>query len=128
MADPDHFEHVGSRGFHRPVGVVSFEQAIEIVAVGIERAQQLGLEDMLVNVHGLTGFAVPTTFGRYAFAVRWAQAAGGALRVAVVSRPEFIDHEKIGMVMARNRGLDADVFTNEADAITWLGARAVVRR
>jgi hypothetical protein len=128
MSDPDNFERVGSRGFHRPAGVVTFEQAVEIVAVGIGHAQELGLKDLLVNVHGLSGFAVPTTFGRYAFAVRWAQAAGGALRMAAVSRPEFIDREKIGMVMAQNRGLDSDVFTNEADAIKWLDARATVRR
>src|SRR4051794_7095571 len=73
MSDPDNFERVGSRGFHRPAGVVTFEQAVEIVAVGIGHAQELGLKDLLVNVHGLSGFAVPTTFGRYAFAVRWAQ-------------------------------------------------------
>jgi hypothetical protein len=119
MADPDHFEHLGSRGFYRPLGVVTFEQAVETVAVGIEHAQKLGLKDLLVNTQALTGFAVPTTFGRYAFAVRWAQAGGGVL---------LIDHEKIGMIMAQNRGLDVDVFTNEADAIGWLDSRAAARR
>jgi hypothetical protein len=128
MADPDHFEHLGSRGFYRPLGVVTFEQAVETVAVGIEHAHKLGLKDLLANAHGLSGFSVPTTFGRYAFAVRWAQAGGGVLRLAIVTRPELIDHEKIGMVMAQNRGLDVDVFTNEADAIRWLDSRAAARR
>jgi hypothetical protein len=128
MADPDHFEHLGSRGFYRPLGVVTFEQAVETVAVGIEHAQKLGLKDLLVNTQALTGFAVPTTFGRYAFAVRWAQAGGGVLRLGVVARRELIDHEKIGMIMAHNRGLDVDVFTNEADAIGWLDSRAAARR
>lgn len=127
MPDFDDFEHIGSRGFYRPIAVVTFERAIDVVAEGIERAQQLALKDLLVNVNGLSGFPVPSTFGRYAFAVRWAR-AGGSLRIAIVSRPEFIDHQKIGMIIAQNRGLDADVFTNEHDAIQWLDARTALRR
>ena len=123
----EHFESIGTRGFYRPTGVMTFEQAIESVAAGIERAQELGFVDLLVSAHGLSGFAVPTTFGRYAFAVRWAEAGGGVLRVALVSRPEFLDHEKIGVVMAKNRGLDCDVFDTEADAVKWLNARLAVR-
>jgi hypothetical protein len=124
MAALEHFEQVGSRGFYRPVGEMSFEQAVERIAVGIEHARSLGLADLLVNGMGLTGFPVPTTFGRYAFAVRWAAASGGLVRVAIVVRPEHIDYEKIGMVMAKNRGMDADAFSTEADAIKWLESRA----
>ena len=128
MPELIHFEQTGARGSYRPVGVVTLEQAIEIVAGGIEHARALGCADLLVNVQGLSGFAVPTTFGRYAFAVRWAQAAGGALRVAFVSRPEFIDQEKIGMVKAQNRGLDANVFSVESDAVRWLDLRKGAHR
>jgi hypothetical protein len=124
----EHFEQIGTRGFYRPVGVVTFEQAIELVAAAIEHAQALGLVDLLANVHGLSGFAVPNMFGRYAFAVRWAEAGSGVLRVAMVARPEFMDHEKIGVVMANNRGLDSDAFITEADAVKWLDARRSARR
>ena len=127
MQAPEQFEQMGARGFYRPIGAVTLEQAIEMVATGIERARELALVDLLVNVHGLTGFAVPNTFGRYAFAVRWAEASGGVVRVAFVSRPELIDHEKIGMIMAKNRGLDAEVFVAEADAIRWLDQRLGIR-
>jgi len=128
MPELIHFEQTGARGSYHAVGVVTFEQAIEIVAGGIEHARALGCADLLVNVQGLSGFAVPTTFGRYAFAVRWAQAAAGELRVAFVSRPEFIDQEKIGMVMAQNRGLDANVFSVESDAVRWLDLRKGAHR
>lgn len=128
MQPLDQFEQIGTRGFYRPVGVVTLEQAIELVAIGIENAQKLGLIDLLVDVHGLSGFEVPSTFGRYAFAVRWAEAGGGVVRIAFVARPEFIDHERIGMIMAKNRGLDSEVFVAEADAIKWLDARAASRR
>ena len=127
MSALEHFEQIGSRGIYRPVGVMTLEQAIEQIAVGLEHARKLGLSEVMVNAFGLSGFPVPSTFGRYAFAVRWVEAAGGVLRVAIVVRAEFIDREKIGMVIAKNRGLDSDVFANEADAIKWLDSR-VVRR
>jgi hypothetical protein len=120
----ENFEHVGSRGFYRPTGVMTLEAAIEIVAIGIECARKLELDDLLVNVYGLSGFEVPSTFARYELAVRWAKAGSGVLRLAAVVRPDFIDREKIGMVMAQNRGLDADVFADEKTAINWLNARA----
>jgi hypothetical protein len=127
MQPLDHFEQIGTRGFYRPVGAVTLEQAIETIAAGIERARELDLVDLVVNSLGLSGFAAPTTFGRYAFAVRWAEAAGGKVRVAFVARPELIDHQKIGMVMAKNRGLQSEVFVVEADAIQWLDKLMGVR-
>ena len=37
------------------------------------------------------------------------------------SREELIDPDRIGVVMAQNRGVSRNVFTNEAHAIAWLG-------
>ena len=123
MAAQDSFEQRGTRGFYRPVAVVTFEQALEMVAVAMRHARETGLADLLVNTSGLTGFPVPSTFARYSLAVKWAESAGGALRVAMVTRPEIIDPQKIGVLMAQNRGVNGDVFTNETDALTWLDAR-----
>ena len=127
MPAPEHFEQIGTRGFYRPVGVMTFEQAVEQIAVAIEYARSMRLADLLVNALGLSGFSAPSTFGRYALAVRWVEAGGGVLRVAIVVRPELIDREKIGMVMVKNRGMDADVFSDEADAIKWLDSRSARR-
>jgi hypothetical protein len=127
MASPEHFEQRGTRGFYRPVGVVTFEQALDLLVDAMRHARSLALRDLLVNVHGLTGFAVPSTFDRYALAVRGAESGGGVLRLAMVVPPALIDGQKIGVVMAQNRGLDTDVFVNEADAIRWLDARAGIR-
>ena len=118
----DHFEHVGTRGFYRPVAQVSFEQAVDMVADAISTARELGLSDLMVKTIGLTGFAVPSVFARYAMATKWAQSSGATLRVAMVARPELIDSQKIGVLMAQNRGATADVFTNEPEALDWLNA------
>ena len=117
-----HFEQVGSRGFYRPVARVSFEQAIEMVAQAMRVASGLGLTDLLVNGTGLTGFEPPDVFARYQLAIKWTQSAAN-LRVAIVTRPENIDPQKIGMLMAENRGAIGDVFTTEVEALAWLDAR-----
>jgi hypothetical protein len=123
MQAPDKLEVIGSRGFYRPNAVVTFEQGVELVADAMRHAREQGLDDLLVNTLGLTGFSPPGTFARYSLAVQWAQSAGGALRVAIVTRPELIDPQKIGVLMAQNRGVNGDVFTNEKEAIAWLDAR-----
>jgi hypothetical protein len=123
MEAPEHFEQIGSRGFYRPVAVVTFEQAVDMVAQSMRYARERGLVDLLVNTRGLTGYPNPSTFARYSLAVKWAESAGAALRVALVSRPEVIDPQKIGVLMAQNRGVNGDVFIHETDALAWLDAR-----
>jgi hypothetical protein len=117
------FEQVGTRGFYRPIVQVSFEQAVDMVALAIATARDLGLADMLVNTIGLTGFTPPSVFARYNMSTKWAQNSGSTLRVALVARRELIDPQKIGVLMYQNRGGSGDVFTNEAEALAWLDAR-----
>jgi hypothetical protein len=119
----EHFEIAGKRGFYRPEGKVNYDLAVEMVATAMKHARTLGLESLLVNTDGLTGISPPSIFGRHALAVRWAEAAGASLHVAVVARPELVDPEKIGVVMAQNRGVSGDVFATEPAALAWLDAR-----
>jgi hypothetical protein len=114
------FEQLGKRGFYRPTGNVTFERAVDMVAEGMRHARTLGLHDLLVNTTGFTGFPPPSVFARHALAVKWAESAGSALIVALVARAELIDPEKIGVLMAQNRGASGDVFQTEAAALAWL--------
>jgi hypothetical protein len=118
------FEQVGRRGFYRPVGTVTFERAVEMVAEGMRLARSLGLHDLMVNTNGFTGFPAPSIFARHALAVKWAESAGSSLTVAIVTRAELIDPQKIGVLMAQNRGATGDVFATEAAALAWLDARS----
>lgn len=119
-----HFELVGKRGFYRPTGNVTFERAVDLVAEAMRHARALGLHDLMVNTTGFTGFPAPSIFARHALAVKWAESAGSTLIVALVARPEIIDPQKIGVLMAQNRGASGDVFPNEAAALAWLDARS----
>jgi hypothetical protein len=122
------FEKIGRRGFYRPTGNVSFETAVELVAEAMRFARANDVTELLVNTNALSGFTSPSIFARYALAVSWARAAGATLRVAMVARAEFIDPQKIGVLMAQNRGVLGDVFTNEADALAWLDGHPASKR
>jgi hypothetical protein len=74
----------------------------------------------LVDISQLSGFTQPSTTERFWFTQKWAESADGKVTMAMISRPELMDPEKIGVTMARNRGLIADVFLDEADAVKWL--------
>jgi hypothetical protein len=119
----DSFEQVGTRGFYRPVGEVSFEQAVDMVASAMRHARSLGLTDLVANTTLLTGFSPPSVFARYAMATKWAENSGPMLRVALVARADVVDPQKIGVLMMQNRGGSGDVFVNEADALAWLNSR-----
>lgn len=123
MSNLADFEIVGTRAFYRPTGKVTFEKAVDMVAAAMRRAREMQARTLLVNTLGFAGIAPPTIFARHMLAVKWAENAGSVLHVALVARPELIDPEKIGVLMAQNRGVSGDVFTNEAAAISWLDAR-----
>jgi hypothetical protein len=93
-----------------------------MTAEAIRYAREQGCVDMLANLTGLTGFPSPSTVGRYAMALKWVESAGTALRVAMVVRPEVMDPQKIGVVMAQNRGVSGDIFLSEVEAVRYLDA------
>jgi hypothetical protein len=128
MKTPEGFEKFGKRGFYRPIATVTFETAVELVAEAMHFARANDVTQLLVNTHGFSGFTPPSIFARYSLAVSWARAAGATLRVALVARPELIDPQKIGVLMAQNRGVLGDVFTNEADALLWLDGQPASKR
>jgi len=119
MNTAQNFEFFGDYACFRPSGQVSFEEAIEIVAEGIEFANRYGVKRLLADTRNLTGFPSPGTFQRFTMANRWASISHG-LRLAVIARPELIDPNRFGVTVASNRGLFANVFTSEPEAIAWL--------
>ena len=121
------FEIVATRGFYHPVGRVTFEQGVELITQALLRARALGLDDIVVNITGLSGFEIPGVFERYDMVTKWVKCVRTFLRVAFVAQPAHIDSQKIGMLIAQNRGLSADVFASEAAALAWLDARLARR-
>ena len=91
-----------------------------MLASAIAFAREQNVPKLLAVTTGLSGFAPPNTVERYEFASQFAAVAAGAVRLALVAKPEMIDPETFGVTVANNRGLISKVFTSEADALAWL--------
>jgi hypothetical protein len=117
------FDSEEKRGFYHPAGTVSFTEAVELVRAAIAAARANRLQQLLVDTTELHGFPSPDTFERFLAAVEWAEQASGGLRLAMVARPEMIDRDKFGVMVARNRGLVSNIFPTEPEARAWLDAK-----
>jgi hypothetical protein len=120
MSKPEHFEILKERAVFRPTGQVSIGQAADMVASAIGFARSINIRKLLVDITNLTGFEPPDLALRYFIIHEWAQVAGRSVHVAVVARPEMIDHQKFGATVASNIGFVANAFTTEEDALIWL--------
>ena len=104
----------------RPEGHVKLEAAVAMIGHAIAFCRKEGIQNLLVDTTKLTGFPPPTIIERYWFVREWAAEAAGAIRLAMVARPDFIDPQKFGVTVAMNAGLISDIFDSEPDAIAWL--------
>ena len=124
MNTPEHVEVIQDCAFFRPVGRVSLPEAVQWVTQVINFARARQLPRLFVNTTGLTGFPSPTLAERYFFAREWAAAARGCVRTVLVVPVHMIDPEKFGITVARNAGMDAEVFATEPEALAWLAGEA----
>src|SRR5262245_48007187 len=114
------FKIVEGHAVFRPSGKVPLREAAALITAAIRVARDKAIRQLLIVTSGWTELPSPSVSERYEFAKEWAEAAESSIRIAVVARPELIDHEKFGVTVARNRGLIADVFTSEEEALAWL--------
>jgi len=120
------FQTAGNRARAQAVGVVSLNEAVNMVSDALARARQQRVSKILVDTTALRGFSSPNILQRYRFCHKWANTAGRALRVAVVARSEMIDPGRFGVAVMRNRGTIANVFVSETEAARWLDSEALV--
>jgi hypothetical protein len=120
MNMPEHFHATEDYLSYRPVANVSLSQAIDLISAAIAFCREQKVPRLLVDTTKLTGVGTPTVVDRFEYVERWARDARGSVKVVVVARPEIIDPERFGVVVARNRGFWAHVFTAESEALDWL--------
>jgi hypothetical protein len=120
MNAPPHFQALGSYACYRPAGQVVLSEAIELISEAIAFARDHQIEKILVDSTQLTGFAVPNTSARFWMVERFVKAAKSVVKVALLARTEMIDPDRFGVTLARNLGLQTDVFESEAEALEWL--------
>ena len=107
-------------------GRYSRSEAFRVGEEAYREAARAGRQNVLVDVRKVNG-RVPPLLDRFDFGVHIAeqhQAFTPRIRLAVLGHEPMIHPERFGELVARNRGADARVFTDEADALQWLGAAA----
>jgi len=110
----------GDCACYRPAGEVSLDEAVELVDRAVVFVRERRIPKLLINATGLTGFAPPSLPDRYFAARRFATSAQGIVQLALVVSAKIIDPEKFGVTVARNAGMNVDVFAAEPEALTWL--------
>ena len=111
---------VGDCAYYRPAGKLTLDEAIALVDEAIASVRDQRIPKLLFNARALVGFPSPSLPTRYFAARRFAATGQGLVQVAMVIQAEHIDPEKFGVMVARNSGLNTDVFTEEQEAVAWL--------
>ena len=113
-------EVAGDCAYYRPAGKVTLEEAIEVLDQAIAHVRNQRIPKLLFNGHGLTGFLSPSLPERYFAVRRFAATSQSQVQLAFVILAEMIDPEKFGVLVARNSGMNVDVFAQEPEALAWL--------
>ena len=98
----------------------SMQEAIDHVDGAIRYCRENGKTRLLADIRETTGFPPPNIAERYYLIEKWASTAMGQVKMAMIGRREMIDEDKIGITMAKNRGFDAEIFSDEGQALKWL--------
>jgi hypothetical protein len=105
----------------RPSGRTRPERLMRLVAAAISAARARRHCRLLIDLSSAAQWRDISLIERYRIGERWALAAAGHVRVAVVLAPGCLaKHEDFTITVANNRGLRAAAFASEAEALPWL--------
>ena len=120
MKKLEHFEQKGAYARFCPVGHLSFVEVAELMSRAVVRCRQKKIAKLLIDTTGLPGFHPPGMAEQYNLAERIASEAKSAVKIAHVAGPEWVRSGKFTAMVAKNRGLDANNFYSEPEALKWL--------
>lgn len=106
-------------------GLYSRTESLRVGEEAYREAARANRAAALVDVRKISG-RVPGIFDRFEFGVHVAKnyrESDPRVRLAVLGHEPMIHPERFGELVARNRGADARVFTDEALALDWLLGR-----
>lgn len=116
------YEVFGDVAIFRLGGSEGLDQSVSLVGDAIQRTKQSSVGKLLVDITAIAS-GPPTLAERHRIMSEWAIAGRGAIRLALVIRPEFIDPDNFGTHVALNHGLAFRGFLDPARAMDWLLGR-----
>jgi len=114
---------IGEVARFRLTGEQVLGDGVHQIADAIIRTKESGFDKLLVDITAITGVEPPGVDMRYWLMGEWAKAGRGSVRVAMVARPEFIEHDRYAVIAGMNAGFVNNVFETEAQALDWLLGR-----
>ena len=106
-------------------GIYSRAESLRVGQEAYREASLAQRDTVLIDVRQVTG-RVPTILDRFEMGVHMAKnyrESDPRIRLAVLGQEPMIHPERFGELVARNRGADARVFTDEAVALAWIRGR-----
>lgn len=115
---------VGDIAFFCATGAQDFVAGVHQITDAIVRTKTLGFGKLLVDITAISGVAPPSVDNRFWLMGEWARAGRGAVRVAIVTRPEFMSEDRFGIAFGMNQGFISHLFESRAPALAWLSDNA----
>ena len=126
-------EPSGRFGVARPNVDLSLDAFTKAVKQAIHMTKQLALDGLVVVMPEVKGFPPPgvserkylaeewATSARYEMISEWGRlSAASRIKLVLVVPENYIDRGRIGVALAAIRGLTANVFATEHEAVDWL--------
>jgi hypothetical protein len=103
----------------RLIGSGALEEALRQVELVAEHCKQTNNNKLLIDSTGVEA-TTPSLLDRFLAAERLGIFARYGIKAAFVIRPERMDPKKFGVLVAQNRGVSVDAFTDFQAAEEWL--------
>jgi hypothetical protein len=116
------FEWVGDIACFSLTGEQDLVAGVHQITDAILRTKARGLGKLLVDVTGITGVQPPSVEMRFWLVGEWAKAGRGSVRMALVTRPEFLSEDRFGVAFGMNQGFINNVFETRERALEWLAS------
>jgi hypothetical protein len=120
MRKLEHFEPKEEYAVFCPVGEFSFDEMAHLMSRAVVLCRRQKIRKLLIISTGVSGFHPPGISERYNLVERIASDAASMVKIAHVASPEWVRSGKFGVMVAHNRGLDAENFHAESAALEWL--------
>lgn len=117
------YEIIGDVAWFCVSGEQEFVDGVHQITDAISRTKARGLDKLLVDITCIAGIMPPSVENRFWLMGEWAKAGRGSVRLALVTRREFISEDRFGVAFGMNQGFISNLFETREQALDWLSGR-----
>ena len=120
MRKLEHFKRKKGYAVFCPIGGFSFDEMAHLMSRAVVLCRRQKIRKLLIISTGVSDFHPPGISERYNLAERIASDAASMVKIAHVASAEWVRSGKFDIMVAKNRGLEAESFHAESAALEWL--------